>query len=237
MQTPVPRPATPARLLLAYPLARLPALAALLCVALVAALPATAVAQATDPADPSFWYGRAADGSPTIKVYFFWTSRCQHCRAAKPFLEGLPEKFPYVELLSRPTEGSASNARLYASTARALGADPTSVPGILFCGEAQIGFDDAAGVGASIVQRLASCRARLQADPSLLTKPVKVLTVEQRASSGGGPGRTVAIVIGVLFVGLVVAGIVLSKRAAAAKARALERAAAARGGERRKKRR
>ena len=212
--------------------ARALAVAALTFLAAVAVAPAPAVAQITDPADPAFWYGRAADGSPTVKIYFFWTSRCPHCRAAKPFLEGLPGKLPYVELLSRPTEGSAANARLYASAARALGADPTSVPGILFCGQAQIGFDDASGVGASLVQRIADCRARLVADPSLLTKPLAVIPVEQRARSGGGAGSTVAIIIGLAFVGLVVAGVVLSRRAAAEKARAL---AAKGGGERRKK--
>lgn len=201
---------------------------------LASALAPPARAEVTDAADPAFWYGRAADGSPTIKVHFFWTNRCANCRAAKPFMEALPERLPFVELVSRPTEGSPSNARLQYATATALGADPTSVPAIFFCGEAQIGYDDARGAGASLVRRLEACRARLAADPSLLTKPVPVIPKEQRASADGGAGTVVAIVIAAAFVGLVVLGVVLSRRAAAAKARQ----AAARHGERsrRKKR-
>lgn len=196
------------------------------------ALPGTVRA---DAADPAFWYATAPDGSPRIRVHFFWTKTCPHCQAAKPFMEALPARLPYVELASHPTDGDAGNARLQYATASALGADPTSVPAIFFCGESQIGYDDATTTGALLVQRLEQCLARLAADPSLLTKPVAVLAPASRGSPGAG--SFVAIAIGAAFLGLVAAGVVLSKRAAAAKARSEAARREQRGDPRRKRRR
>jgi hypothetical protein len=187
----------------------------------LAILPSGAALAADDPADPSFWYDTAPDGSPRIKVYFYWTTRCEHCRAARPFMEDLPNRLPHVELISRPTEGSATNSRMQYATASALGVDPVSVPAIFFCGEAQIGYDSASGVGAALIQRIEACRSRLVADPSLLTKPVAVVPKDQRKSSGSSGGSIAAIAIGVLFVGLIVAGVVLSRKSAAARDRAI----------------
>lgn len=204
--------------------------AAWLFVAIGAWLAAAPAQAASDPADPAFWYGRAADGSPRIKVYFFWTSRCPNCRAARPFLEDLPSRLPFVELVSRPTEGSAANARLQYSTAKALGADPTSVPAIFFCGEAQIGFDEATGVGASLVRRIEACRARLAADPGLLTAPVKVIPRDQRSDADNGGGIFAAVLLAA-FMAMIVVGVVLSRRAAAAK----EHRSAGKHGERKAK--
>jgi hypothetical protein len=209
--------------------AGLPAFAALL-LAVLAFLPVQGALAATDPADPAFWYSSAPDGSPRIKVYFYWTTRCEHCRAARPFMEDLPNRLPFVDLVSRPTDGSATNARSQYATARALGADPVAVPAIFFCGEAQTGYDSASGVGADLVRRLEACRSRLAADPALLTKAVTVVPEDQRGTSGGG-GSVAAIVIGALFVAMILAGIVLSRKSAAAK----ERAIAAKKGDRPKR--
>lgn len=205
----------------------------LLLAMLAAVLPFGTATAADDPADAAFWYSTAPDGSPRIKVFFYWTTRCEHCRAARPFMEELPQKLPFVDLISRPTEGSATNARLQYMTATALGADPVAVPAIFFCGEAQIGYDSAAGVGAALVQRLEACRARLVADPSLLTKPLPVIPKERRAKSGEGGASVAALVIGALFVAMILAGFVLSRKTAAAK----ERAIAAKKGDKPKRRR
>ncbi len=206
--------------------------AGLLAAALLLAFVAPARADVDDLASPSYWYGRAADGSPTVKVYFYWTQQCEHCRAARPFLEALPSKLPYVELVSRPTDGSASNARLQYATARALGADTVSVPAIFFCGEAQIGYDTPSGVGASLVRRIEACRSRLAADPTLLTKPVAVLAEDLRGDADGGGGVLAAVIVAA-FLGLIAVGVVLSRKAAAERARAT---AAKHAGGKRKKR-
>jgi hypothetical protein len=207
------------------------AFAALL-LAVLAFIPVQRALAADDPADPAFWYSAAPDGSPRIKVYFYWTTRCEHCRAARPFMEDLPNRLPFIDLVSRPTDGSATNARSQYATARALGADPVAVPAILFCGEAQIGYDSASGVGADLVRRLEACRSRLAADPALLTKPVEVVPEDRRGTSGSGGGSVAAIVIGALFVAMILAGIVLSRKSAAAK----ERAIAAKKGDKPKRR-
>jgi glutaredoxin len=184
--------------------------------ALASAPPVAAAAQpeATSPADPLFWYSRAPDGTPRIRVHFFWTSRCPNCQAAKPFMEDLPRKLPYVELVSHPTDGSATNRRLQYVTAKSLGADPTSVPAIFFCGESQIGYDDAQGIGASLVRRIDACRTRLAQNPALLTTPVRTIPKEQWGESSGG--STVAIVLGLAFLGTLALAWVMARKSAAA---------------------
>jgi hypothetical protein len=35
------------------------------------------------------WYGIDGTGQPTVRLYFFWTGTCPHCRRARPFVDGL----------------------------------------------------------------------------------------------------------------------------------------------------
>lgn len=134
-----------------------------------AAAPTVAPPTASDAAQPAFWYGTAPDGSPTVKLYFFWTPTCPHCRAAQPFVAGLRERLPWVEIVSRPVKDDPASARLYFLTARSLGVEATSVPGFLFCRSVEIGYDTAATTGEELVRKLRACRERILADPSAMT--------------------------------------------------------------------
>jgi hypothetical protein len=46
--------------------------------ALVLTLIAASASWADNPADDAFWYGSAVDGTPTVRLYFFWSASCPH---------------------------------------------------------------------------------------------------------------------------------------------------------------
>jgi hypothetical protein len=142
---------------------------------LVLALGAGAAGAAEGPRDDAFWYGRADDGMPTVRLHFFWSASCPHCQVARPFVEALPARLPWVELHSHEISRSREAVNLYIDAARAVGGDARSVPGFLFCRQIEVGYHDDATTGAELVRRLEACRARLTAS-------------EGGAGAGGGAG-------------------------------------------------
>lgn len=147
-------------------------------------LPAAAPVQEQQGATP------AAANEAEVHLYFFWSSRCPHCLAAKPFVEGLPSRLPWLKVHSHEILSSPQSARLYHELATSLGQDDSSVPAFLFCGEMMVGFDSEATTGAVLLQRLQTCRdgGKLAAaplslpvlgnlDPAVLSLPVFTLII------------------------------------------------------------
>jgi hypothetical protein len=158
--------------------------------ALVLTLIAAPASWADDPADDAFWYGRAVDGTPTVRLYFFWSASCPHCQVARPFVESLPERFPWLDLRSHEVSRSREAVNLYITAARATGGDAQSVPGFLFCRQMEVGFHDAETTGAELLGKLESCRAaRGQAVADRGTIGDRVTTGES-----AGPARADAVV-------------------------------------------
>jgi hypothetical protein len=122
-------------------------------------LPAVPASAAPDPKDDAFWYGTAADGMPTVRLYFFWSSSCPHCQVARPFVEALPQRLPWLDLHTYEVGRSREAVRLYIEAARAVGGDASSVPGFLFCRQIEVGFHKAETTGAELVRMLEACRA------------------------------------------------------------------------------
>jgi thiol-disulfide isomerase/thioredoxin len=145
--------------------------AALLAPRLAHAAPAAAAAS-----QPAFWYGTAADGSPSVRLYFFWTPTCPHCRAAQPFVADLRARLPWLEIVSLPVKDNPTNAKLYYETAQSLGVEAMSVPGFLFCRKVEIGYDTAATTGAYLVKQLEQCRERILADPAAMHATAQPVT-------------------------------------------------------------
>lgn len=141
---------------------------------------AHAAPTAAEATQPAFWYGTAPDGTPSVKLYFFWTPTCPHCRAAQPFVADLRERLPWLEIVSLPVKDNPTNARLYYETAQRLGVEAMSVPGFLFCRKVEIGYDTAETTGAYLEKQLQQCRERIVADPSAMT----AATVAGAADSG-----------------------------------------------------
>lgn len=124
----------------------------------VLALGAAGAGAAEGPRDDAFWYGTAADGSPTVRLHFFWSATCPHCQVAKPFVDSLPERYPWLELRSHEISGSQKAVDLYVAAARSVGGEARSVPGFLFCRKIEVGFHTAETTGAELARKLEACR-------------------------------------------------------------------------------
>jgi len=135
---------------------------ALLCAAL--ALSFTAASAGTAPlhdADP--WRSRDA-GDDQVRLYFFWTTGCPHCQAARPFISELEQRHPWLQVESLPLDDNRSNVQLYLTLAETLNENAYSVPAFLFCGQMITGFDTAARSGTGLEAALLDCRSALQSD-------------------------------------------------------------------------
>jgi len=142
-------------------LIRLLALLALLCGAPVAG---------ADPGPKSdeFWYGTTADGTPTVRLYYFFSPTCPHCQAAAPYIDELKARWPWLEVKKYSVKDNRANAKFYYDTALSLGTKALSVPGFVFCRQVLIGYDTAETTGAEIARALEACRQR-QLDEGIRT--------------------------------------------------------------------
>lgn len=103
----------------------------------------------------------ADKGSP-VELHFFWSRTCPHCQAAKPFVEALPARLPWLTLHSYEVSGDAANRERYQAMAAALGEEARVVPAFLFCQRMIVGFDDAETTGRLIEDALRNCHAGVQ---------------------------------------------------------------------------
>ena len=135
-------------------------------IALALLLTLAATARAAGPDSDEFWYGTAADGTPTVRLYYFYSPTCPHCQAAKPFVEALAARSPWLELQKFPVKDNRENARFYYDTAQALGVEALSVPGFIYCRQVSIGYESATTTGAALERALEACRDARAANPA-----------------------------------------------------------------------
>jgi thiol-disulfide isomerase/thioredoxin len=167
------------------PLIRLLALLALLFAAQVAGA-------APDPKSDEFWYGTAADGTPVVRLYYFYSPTCPHCQAAAPFIEELTARWPWLEVQKFAVKDNRKNARFYYETALSLGTQALSVPGFIFCRQVLIGYDTAETTGAEIEEALERCREQRVANPGTPAPAVSATAGgAQTPSAGEQAGTTV----------------------------------------------
>ncbi|MGB5101862.1 MAG: thioredoxin family protein [Steroidobacteraceae bacterium] len=136
--------------------------------ALLLLLLSAGLAAAADPGPESdrFWHGRAGDGTPTVRLYYFFSPTCPHCQAAAPFIDEYAAHTPWLELKKYSVKDNRPNAKFYYETALALGTQALSVPGFVFCRQVLIGYDTAETTGAEIVKALEKCHADRLAQPA-----------------------------------------------------------------------
>ncbi len=104
------------------------------------------------------WIDHDVAGERQVHLYFFWTQGCPHCQAARPFVEALPARYPWLRLHSRDISGDREAVKAYVAMAESLGQEASSVPAFLFCGRMEIGFDRPEGAGRALVEALQACR-------------------------------------------------------------------------------
>lgn len=146
---------------------------------LVAALWASA-ARADEP--EVLWHGTDGAGEPTtVRMYFFWTETCPHCRRARPFVEALDAELPWLEMRSfLLAEDRPEDIALFLHLSERLGEQAAGVPAFLFCDQMIIGFDTAETTGSRLREALSACHASLvttgsgsrAASPSAAVAPV-----------------------------------------------------------------
>jgi len=118
-----------------------------------------------DQQSDAFWYGTAADGAPSVRLYYFFSPTCPHCQAAKPFIADLQARYPWLEVKRYSVKDEPGNARLYYETAQTLGVEALSVPGLVFCRQIIIGYDSAETTGKELADALQACHQRRLASP------------------------------------------------------------------------
>lgn len=109
------------------------------------------------------WARPGPDGRMQVQLYFFWSLSCPHCLEARPFVETIPVARPWVALHSLELTRHPEHARQYQEMAAQLNQESVSVPALLFCGEMQLGWDQAETTGAELLRRLDACQARTMA--------------------------------------------------------------------------
>ena len=136
-----------------------------------------------DPAPESdeFWYGAAADGTPTVRLYYFFSPTCPHCQAAAPYIDELKARWPWLEVKKYSVKDNRANAKFYYDTALSLGTKALSVPGFVFCRQVLIGYDTAETTGAEIARALESCHQRR------LDEGIRAMSATPEASGTAGP--------------------------------------------------
>jgi len=161
--------------------------ALLLCVA-----PLAGATQA-DPASDGFWHGTNANGAPTVRLYYFYSPTCPHCQAAKPFIDDLARRKPWLEINRYVVKDNPENARFYFETAKSLGVEALSVPGLVFCRQVMIGYESAATTGAELERAIDACHAERVAQPGTTAALAAASTGNTRGQSAAGvrePGTT-----------------------------------------------
>jgi len=104
------------------------------------------------------WLVDDAGGQSRVRLYVFWSKRCPHCREALPFLEGVREAEPWIEVLDYELTASRANVERYVEMARGLGEEARSVPAFFVCGQMLTGFDSPQGMGERLLGLARFCR-------------------------------------------------------------------------------
>ncbi len=126
-------------------------------------------ARAAETTPDNRWHTTDAHGHVNIRLYFFWSRGCPHCRHALPFIDELRNSYPWLDIDSREVS-SRANAASYMLLARDLGREAQSVPAFLFCGQMYEGYDTRDQMGVFIEEQLRRCyRAREHSANQALT--------------------------------------------------------------------
>ena len=118
----------------------------------------SSIANTSTATDDAIWYSQQ-NQQPVIKLHFFWSKTCPHCKEAHPFIDALGERFQWIELhdyvISEP-----GNVDKLMQMGQRTGVEPKSVPYFAICGEAVVGYNSHDVTGRYILERLIDCYQR-----------------------------------------------------------------------------
>ncbi len=132
-------------------------------------------AAADEPSLSFPWVSGARLDDKQVHLYFFWSEHCPHCAVARPFIEQLPARHPWLVLHEHELNRDRGARQLYHELATGLGQDARSVPAFIFCRQMYVGFDRAETTGRELEERLEYChrqaRGEVGADSALAPAP------------------------------------------------------------------
>lgn len=95
-------------------------------------------ASAATPQQPAF--EPVAQTNEPITIYFFWGDGCPHCAEAKPFLAGLTQRFPRVQVRDFEVWYHQENQDPFIRMAAKFGFEPSGVPTIFIGDRYWVGY-------------------------------------------------------------------------------------------------
>ncbi|GGP60318.1 cytochrome c biosynthesis protein [Shewanella algicola] len=119
----------------------------------------SSIANTTPATDNSLWYTQQQDAQPAVKLHFFWSKTCPHCREAHPFIDALGERFEWIDLHDYAISDPGNVDKLM-QMGQHTGVEPKSVPYFAICGEAVVGYNSHDVTGRYILERLIDCYQR-----------------------------------------------------------------------------
>lgn len=122
---------------------------------------------------PAAFADALPETSGQVELHFFWTRTCPHCQAARPFVEALPARLPWLTLHSHNISADRTAAQRYVAMAEELGQQAGGVPGFIYCGRLETGFDRAETTGRALEESLLQCHeGRLPAVAAAPAAPI-----------------------------------------------------------------
>ncbi|GIU28115.1 thioredoxin family protein [Shewanella sp. MBTL60-007] len=122
---------------------------------LLSSLSLSNFAAAETPATNNLWHYTNAQGELKVKLYFFWSKTCPHCAEAHPFIDSLPERYPWIEVEDHMITAPDTMA-VWQEVAKQTGTEARSVPYFASGEKAVVGYTSQAVSGEFLVQRLKS---------------------------------------------------------------------------------
>lgn len=100
------------------------------------------------------------DGNKSINLFFFFSNGCPHCRDAKPFVDKLIHKYPWIHVIAGNVNKNES-LPLWKSMTTTTNAQFGPIPFFAYCGQQTLGFDSEDTTGKMIEDSLLSCHNKL----------------------------------------------------------------------------
>jgi len=110
------------------------------------------VATTATPSSTNWHYVNDA-GELKVKLYFFWSNTCPHCKAAHPFIDSLPMQYPWIEVEQHLISDPAT-MEIWQKIASQTGTHARSIPYFASGKTAVVGYSNQAVTGAFLLQKL-----------------------------------------------------------------------------------
>ena len=132
------------------------------------------------------WHYVNDQGELKIKLYFFWSKTCPHCAEAHPFIDSLPQKYPWIELESHRVSDPGVQD-IWQNIASKTSTEARSVPYMASCEKAIVGYSSEAVTGEFLVNRLKNCYLSLGGKLSDADLPTKGATSTTTSAQTDAP--------------------------------------------------